>query len=191
MKIRLQILFIIALFLSCTNKADKSYPKIDTLSGKIEQQVVKSNHNLELDSILEDYLKGYKNPYSKDTSFFVGNDTLQIKIKHYCLLDSAISLPKRYLTIYNLDSFITHNFESKIQLRKNEILILNTTIKKENFAQFLNPELVKYGALLYPEIRKEDGRIFVDYSISIPLTDVGIPVHAEIKEDGTIIYAAH
>jgi hypothetical protein len=187
----LQILLIIALFFSCTNNASKSYTKNDTSLVKIKKQLVKSNHNHELDSALEDYLKGYKTPYTKDTSFLVGNDTLRIKIKHYCLLDSAISLPERYLTIYNLDSFITHNFESKIQLIKNEMLILNTIVKKESFAQFLNPELAKYGVLLYPGVRKEDDRIFIDYSISIPLTDVGIPVNIELKGDGTIIYSAH
>jgi hypothetical protein len=157
----------------------------------MRQQVVKNDPNHELNGILEDYLKGYKTPYTKDTSFLVGNDTLRIRIKHYCLLDSAISLPERYLTIYDLDSFITHNFESEIQLEKNETPISNTIIKKENFAQFLNPELVKYGVLLYPEVRIEKGRIFIDYSISIPLTDVGIPVNIELKGDGTIIYSAH
>jgi hypothetical protein len=50
---------------------------------------------------------------------------------------------------------------------------------------------VKCGVLLYPEVRKENGRIFIDYSISIPLTDVGMPVNVELKADGVIIYSTH
>jgi hypothetical protein len=144
-----------------------------------------------LTSNFNEYVAQYKNPCLIDSVFTIGADTFKLHLKHYCLMDSAIKVPKKYVDMYKLDSFVTHNFVTTVRLDKNNKTILQRTVYKKDFEKFLYPQLKEYGALFCPSMHLLNDTIELDYSISIPLTDVGIGVTMVINRDGTIAYKNH
>lgn len=52
----------------------------------------------------------------------------------------------------------------------------------------MHPEEEKYGALFYSGFKLLNDSIELHYSISIPLTDVGIGVVIRLDRDGRIVY---
>ncbi|MHA4810911.1 hypothetical protein ACX0G9_22580 [Flavitalea flava] len=98
---------------------------------------------------------------------------------------------KAYVYMYKLDSFVTHNFVTQVRLDKNNKTILQRTIYKEDFEKFLDSPLKDYATLRCPSLAISNGSIELDYSISIPLTDVGVGMTMMIKNDGTISYQNH
>jgi hypothetical protein len=90
------------------------------------------------------------------------------------------------LTGFHLDSFVTHNFVSDLAFEKEGREILRRSIVKNDFDKFLYPEEKSYGALLFPELRLGGDSIELGYSISIPLTDVGVGAHVAIYADGHV-----
>jgi hypothetical protein len=146
--------------------------------------------NQELASIYDEYIGRYKRPCIIDSVFAFGTDTFKMHFKHYCLMDSAITVPKQYVNIYKLDSFVTHNFVTEVKLDKNSKTIFQATVYKKNFEKFLYPQLKEYGILFCPEINLSRDTIELDYSISIPLTDIGVGVEMIINRDGSVVYKA-
>ncbi|HEX9502996.1 MAG TPA: hypothetical protein VF974_01575 [Patescibacteria group bacterium] len=149
------------------------------------------NPSDDLLTILKQCTDRYTHPVLIDSTYIIGGDTFHIHLKHYCLRDSGIVIPKSYVYMYKLDSFVTHNFVSMIRLDKNSQTILQKTIYKKDFEQFLDRSLQKYGALLLPYIYLENNTIKVGYSISVPLTDVGIGVSMLVNRDGSIVFKGH
>lgn len=128
----------------------------------------------ELGNIYSSYLLSYRDTTSLDTLIIRGRSNIQINFHHYCLLDSAVHIPSKYTKIYNIEKFITHNFASSLKIKVDDMNVLDTTITKLSFEKALPEYLKSYGVLLYPNISFETpGMIKIDYSISIPLTDVG------------------
>jgi hypothetical protein len=142
----------------------------------------------DLSSIFNDYIATYKIPCLIDSTFRIGGKTYSVHLKHYCLMDRAISVPKSYIYMYKLDSFVTHNFVSAVRVLRDGHVLFKSDIHKPDFKKLLNPELRKYGVLLCPEMRIVNDTINLDYSISIPLTDVGIGVSALLDSTGKITY---
>jgi hypothetical protein len=143
-----------------------------------------------LGDIFDDYIGKYNKLCLIDTTFKIGSDLFRLHQKYYCLMDSAIRVPKKYVYMYKVDSFVTHNFASDILLVKNNKEILRETLYKKDFQRLLPQELKAYGALFCPELEIKNDSIWLDYSISIPLTDVGIGVHTIIDKDGRLTYSA-
>jgi len=141
-----------------------------------------------LDSIYSQYVALYKHPYVIDSSFVIGGDRFHFYLKHFCLMDSAIRLPKRYTDIYKMDSFVTHNFTTELKMEMNNSVLYEKTVHKVDFNSFLFPEEKKYGVLLSPDFRRSDDTIRLRYSISIPLTDVGVGVTMMISKNGAVSY---
>lgn len=145
----------------------------------------------DLTTILNDYVAKYRNPYLIDSSFNIGDNAYRLYLKHYCLMDSAIKVPKKFIYMYHLDTFVTHNFATVIRLEKNKRTILQRKISKEDFETFLDPSLKEYGVLFSPSLRLSNGSILLDYSISIPLTDLGMGINAVVDTSGNIIFKKH
>jgi hypothetical protein len=162
-------------------ESDKTINKSPT-----NQLIKKDNLNEELKGIMEEYTGMYNKPFYIDTSYVVNSDTIHFLLKHYCLMDSAIEVPDKYVGIYQLHSFITHNFETIIKIHKNGKQFIEERIVKTDFDKYLHPDLKKFGVLLYPEIRYLKDSIELGYSISVPLTDVGVGLRAVINKNGSI-----
>lgn len=164
--------------------------------AKIQDSVVKENVSKpssdegaeELGNILSDYVQQYNNPYVSDSYYVFGEDTIKVSVRHFCLMDSAITISQKYVGIYKLDSLVTHNFVTLLRVEKNGREVVNRKVQKRDFEEYLDPYLKSYATLLYPDITKLEGSIAINYSISIPLTDIGIGVRVVIKPDGNILF---
>ena len=124
-----------------------------------------------------------------DSTVLLGLDTFSIKLTHKCLHDSGVIVPEKYLKPYGLKEFITHNFVSDILVKRNDSVILNRVVSKNDFGKVEEENLLKYGILIYPyigKVDKEKQQITIAYSLSIPLTDVGQSVRAIVNRNGTI-----
>jgi hypothetical protein len=83
---------------------------------------------------------------------------------------------------------MAHSLKSDVIIEKNGVRILVKRIEKKDFGSLVDGDLEKYAVLLYPEPGVTGDTIYLDYSISVPLTDVGIGVRASILKDGSIHY---
>ena len=141
---------------------------------------------IDLHKELQDYIKSYKDTVRVDTSFEYNHEKLKISFKHYCTYDSALHLPSKYIGMYALKEFTTHNFKSILKISSGGNLMIDTTITKEMFSDKIFEEEKSYGALLYPHLSFSDKVVTIDYSISIPLTDVGVGASLECGYDGKL-----
>jgi hypothetical protein len=144
------------------------------------KQKIKSQPRLEddptptLKSILHDELKRHHEITKVDTLFLLKRgDTLKVKLRHYCTYDGKINLPPRYLHMYGLKKFKAHNFITALQVKRNGRLIFKGFIKKDDFLNLLDDSLKKYGVLLFTNVEFDQDGLKIQYSITIPLTDVG------------------
>ena len=96
-------------------------------------------------------------------------------VRHYCLYDSLIIVPARYNFDTN-EAFITHNFESEILITRNGETLVKKKVTKADFQSELFSSLDSFGVMLPPTCRVENEKLKMDYSISIPVTDVGLGV---------------
>jgi len=172
-------LTLLFLFFACNNISPKD-TTINSGINKADSGSEKASNN-DPSSELLDYLKSYKNKVSFDTTIELTGNKLRLQVVHYCTFDSAIKVPEKYVDIYKINNFTTHDFNSSIKLFKNDTLTLDTIIRKNDFDKCLPGNLRSYGVLLFPNIRVDSGFLNVDYSISIPLTDVGIGVTLALK----------
>ncbi|RAJ83332.1 hypothetical protein CLV59_103296 [Chitinophaga dinghuensis] len=130
--------------------------------------------SVELSSIYNSYLQQYSDSIKIDTTFNYSGSKVQICFQHYCTYDSTLILPEKYIEIYGIKKFVTHSFESSLSVKMNGKRIIDTIIKRSMFEDTIQTELVKYGVLLYPNLTfNKKNQIEIDYSLSIPLTDVG------------------
>jgi hypothetical protein len=135
---------------------------------------------------LQNYIKGYKDTLKVDTSFAYNEKKLQISFRYYCTYDSALHLPGKYVGIYGLKEFTTHDFKSILKISVGKNLVIDTAITKEMFTDEIYEEEKLYGALLHPNLSFSDKSLAIDYSISIPLTDVGVGTSLECGYDGRL-----
>jgi hypothetical protein len=150
---------------------------------------VSGQNNAEtLSDIFNDYVARYKTICSIDSAFKIGTDTFVLHLQHYCLMDSAVDVPKKYVYMYKLDSFVTHSFITSLSIKKNNKIIVQRKISKRDFEKALYSELKDYGVLFCPSVTVLNGTINLAYSISIPLTDVGVSATAEIDRNGILIF---
>ena len=190
-KFILIILSIHFTILSCNNTEQSSVAQNqDTIVRTLRNQSIPDETgDDELREIMTEYISRYSSDYNFDSTFNRGSDNFQFKLRHHCLMDSAITISGRFVAMYNLDSFVTHNFESSLILLKNKDTILNTKIDKANFLSFVESPVSEFGVLLpHPNIYLTENGIEIRYSLSIPLTDLGTGVAAMVGIDGGISF---
>lgn len=127
-------------------------------------------------------------PDAIDSSFILNGENCKLHFKHYCLMDSIIKVPKKYLEPYGMDLFVTHNFASAVKVEKNSMVVVDTILYKKSFQKYLDDNLKSCGVLLYPTVNTSDGTIEINYSISIPLTDIGVAVGMNIDKKGKLTF---
>jgi hypothetical protein len=134
-----------------------------------------------------DYLASYNKIERIDTLIVDGTDSIHIHTKYYCLHDSTLVIPKKYnWGEKNAKDFVTHDFASKILILDNRDTIFNKVIKKEDFNNAIYEQLKKYAILFSPDFKynKTNQEFSFAYSISIPLTDVGVPASLVVNKKG-------
>ena len=83
--------------------------------------------------------------------------------------------------------FVTHNFVSDLIVITNKDTILKKHITKATFKSLLDTTLNKYATLLYPTLDIKNDSIRIHYSISIPVTDLGIGANLEFDKKGNYV----
>jgi hypothetical protein len=140
------------------------------------------------DEVKDDLLSKYNNVERIDTLMIIGKDSLHILEKYYCLHDSALVVPKKYLWGGDKSKdFVTHNFASNIVIIKNRDTIISKTFRVSDFNNVIFPEEKKYAILFSSNFlgyKKQYNSIVFGYSITIPLTDVGVPAYIAIDTKG-------
>jgi hypothetical protein len=172
--------------ISCNNQPSKSpqyapqKPSIDTTD----------NTGPGISDIVEEFRDSVQKESILDSSIIVGRDTISVRVKMEVIHGSDFLIPNKYLQEVQLDSFRAWNMRSTVEVFINSIPKSKIEIEKDDFAPLLDNSLRKYGILMYPEVDKIDkSGVAIDYSISIPFTDVGIGVVAKI-ENGIVSYSA-
>lgn len=171
----MRLLIIIVFYLySCSNK-----PQIKT----VDSNIVNSDTSEPEIDFRKEFIAYSGIPTKFDTSFIKDQINYRVHFRHYCMFDSALMIPSRYNIDTNLD-FVTHNFRSEFVLLSNQDTVLNKLIEKVMFSSLLDSSVRKYGTLLFPYISIERDSIEINYSITIPVTDVGIPVKVKFDLKG-------
>ncbi len=134
-----------------------------------------SDHEVvpELSQVMADYEKSTRDTLKVDTTLQRGSRSVHISFRHYALNDSALHIPDRYTELYKIKDYVTHNFVSSLTIVSDGVKVLDTVIRKELFNYRLQPVLKEYAVLFAPNVYFREDGIKLQYSISIPLTDVG------------------
>ncbi|AXY74409.1 hypothetical protein D3H65_10665 [Paraflavitalea soli] len=184
------LLLFTLLFTGCVNAPNQASDNLlDSIENSDSVLPVKpvidtSQEDHELDDIIKKYTLMYDDPIYIDSSYIISKDTFKITMKHYCLRDSAITVPNKYVEVYKLNNFVTHNFNTILTIKKNGVTVTEKNITKSDFENYLEENLRNYGVLLYPEVETMDSTVKINYSISIPLTDIGIGVSVMVDKYG-------
>jgi hypothetical protein len=172
-------------FISCSSPTMES--KI-VKRDNIEVVVSGVSADLEvLEKEQENHRKEIVSEYAKsltiDTSFSTANNTYTVFLKHYCTWDSALIVPAKY----NFDTeadFMTHNFQSELTVLEGVDTAFKRIITKADFSSQLYPALKNYATLSFPTLKLKTDSIEVFYSVSIPVTDVGIGASIQFDTKG-------
>jgi hypothetical protein len=191
------LFFTSVIFTGCSDIATTGKSKSADSTKRIKSSSVKAyeergvyNEEEEIKSFIRQMAQLCENPVTKDTVFIIGKDSISLTFNHNCTGDS-FPLPAKYLETYKLDRFFAHSLKSEIEVKKNGVSILNKRIEKRDFGSLIDGDLKEYAVLLYPNLGTTGDTIYIDYSISIPLTDIGIGVRANILKDGSIQYSSN
>ena len=188
-------LTIILIACQCNESPNGTVSSLDSANLKPKENAKEDSESLSndtsevdisTDDILNDYIQGYQKKTVFDSMYVVNSDTFQVVFRHYCLLDSGITVPLKYVSLYGLNQFVTHNFESRLIIKKNSKEIVDRKFIKKQFDDYLDEPLKKYGVLLYPEITVESNHLEINYSVSIPLTDIGTRIEMIVGNEGEI-----
>ena len=158
---------------ACTNaKQDSS-----SLKTKVDDS---TDSGIDLKQVREDFISSYSKPIVIDTSFYWQDTLYNVIFRHFATMDSALTVPSKY----NFDTskdFLTHNFKSQLLIIKNADTLQYRDITKQTFKEYLTPELDCCSTLLFPNFYIKGDTIEINYSLTIPVTDVGI--HVAVKFD--------
>lgn len=178
----LQLIALSILF-ACNNKtapvnsnpiASDTITPLDANTVYTEISTDTSHDEPTLESIVHDFVSKSTDPVHMDSSFTFNDAPYRLKVNYYCLFDSALIVPMQYVEMYGMMEFITNNYAADIKLFKNDDEILDTTISKNDFikkAKVKDP--IKYRLLFQPVINISPESVAVNFSLSVPLTDIG------------------
>lgn len=168
--------FCISLFLSC-------------VQSKREELSKNELNSADFSALRKDYVSGYNRAVTFDTVIICNQkERFHLKSSYYCLFDDGINLPGKYVWEDTTKSFTTHNFCHKVQIVLNEDTIFNKTISRNDFLYHLYPALQNYAVLMEPSFSfNQIDQVFeFSYSLSIPVTDVGLAIKLSTDKSGNI-----
>lgn len=124
-----------------------------------------------------------------DTTEYINRDTLRLVIHMARIPADSFPLPVKYLEDVDLKSFQAWNMSSTVRFFVNGRLQSERKITKEDFAGCTTDKNIRrYGVLMYPEVDSLDGQGFqINYSLTIPMTDVGTSVTMRSHGGGTAL----
>lgn len=115
-------------------------------------------------------IKNYSKKYLIDTAF---DGDIKVVAEYYCLFDSTVIIPQEYIWEGGMQRFITHNYKTNLRIYKKGDMIFCDTIAKQNFSCVNDSTLNNYGILMSPTVKFDSSKVELQYSFSIPVTDIG------------------
>jgi len=196
---RLSIIVSLICGCACNPKVTKNEKKPDTLNAYYSKKLnvapplnkaSDDNVGVTFEDVLSELRASYNKIETIDKQIIDGKDTLQLHETYYCLHDSSLKVPGRYMGPWGRDTtkdFIANTFATKIIMIKNRDTVLNKVFKKREFDKVLWDRLQQYAIIFsagYIGYSKNTGEFALGYSITIPLTDVGVPAEITVDKKG-------
>lgn len=161
-------------------------------TSKQQTKVAYDSANDNTEPSFEEVLAYLRAAYNKvehiDKTVIDGGDTLQLHETYYCLHDSSLVVPKFY--VWGGDTtknFTANTFATKIIVINNRDTVLNKVFKRMDFNSALWDRLRLYAVIMFPYYdgyNASEHKFALGYSITIPLTDVGVPASIAIDKKG-------
>lgn len=178
--LKLTCSLVLGTFLGCSTGSQKQTSVADTIKPFTKTDTVFNEEKEE--DFRQEFLALYQHPVFIDTIFSRNAKSYELLFRHFSTMDNKLVVPAKYNFDINKD-FVTHNFVSDLVVLSDKDTVFKKHISKSDFNKLLDsiPPLRKYATLLYPALAITNDSIYIHYSISIPVTDIGI--EAEIRFD--------
>jgi hypothetical protein len=140
--------------------------------------------------VLAELKASYNKIAHVDKTVIDGKDTLQLHETYYCLHDHSLVVPKMCIAAWGLKHpkpFIANTFATKIVVIDNRDTVLNRVFKRVDFNSALWDRLRQYAIIFsadYIGYDRQKHEFAMGYSITIPLTDVGLAAGVAIDKKG-------
>jgi hypothetical protein len=167
------VIILCLTIIACSSPQSKPVSQTDTISEEHDSET----------NFRKDFSLLYSNPISIDTSFDRKGKKYRALFRHFSTMDNALTIPAKYNFDTDTD-FVTHSFESELILLSERDTLFKQQITKLTFDKLLDSTLRKYSTLLYPDFYIETDSIKIHYSISIPVTDIGIGATISFDQKG-------
>lgn len=183
---RFSFCFIILTLLSCSSGSQKTNNQVDTTKSVAVTDTTQQEDEEEEVDFRKEFISLYQKPVLIDTFFIENGKKYKVVFHHFSTMDNGLVVPAKY----NFDThkdFTTHNFVSDLAVLSDKDTVFKKHITKATFNSLLDTldtPLNKYATLLYPTIKLHNDSIQIHYSISIPVTDVGIGVNIKFDKEG-------
>ena|GEM_PF-1409981 len=182
-KMRLSLI-IFSLILPCV-ACRQPAPEVETKTVVLIDTVDEEEPHLDFEqAVARKYIeRQYDKVQILDTSFVIDGLDYDFICRHFCNKEERLTVPAKY----NFDTkqdFKTYNFVTDLMLVSKKDTILRKRVEKIDFKIDSDTVLMNYATLLFPNISLKGDTISVNYSISIPGTDIGRPFSFQIAKDG-------
>lgn len=177
------ILLMIAACSKVNTAGSELNNNMDTLESSIQ-----NFHEPDFQEVLQEFKGLYLATITLDSVIEIHDDTLRVSLNHFSLSDSIL-VPTKYNWGAAKFDYHVRNFASQIRVFSNDQMVVDTTVTKDAFVNLLDANLKSYGVLLYPSYQgydSTDGAFIVNYSVSIPCTDIGELVTLRVRLDSTL-----
>lgn len=186
---RFIVYFVFLTLFGCSSGQQKANTHTDT----VKTVTGADSGGREDDATQTDFRQEFISLYQKlevvDTTFSDGGRTYRVIFHHFCTMDNGLVVPAKYNFDTNKD-FVTHNFASDLMMLSDKDTVFKKHITKSTFSSLLDTldtPLKKYAALLYPTLSIKNDSVQIYYSISIPVTDVGIGIEIKFDNKGNYV----
>ncbi len=172
------------------NGFDKKDKQVDTIKATEKTGTIQQKDDESEVDFRRDFISLYQKPVFIDTTFVDDDKTYEVIFHHFSKMDKGLVVPAKYNFDTNKD-FVTHNFVSDLPVLLNKDTLFKKHITKSTFHNLLDTldiPLKRYATLLYPNLTIKKGCVEIHYSISIPVTDVGIGVDIRFDKKGNYVF---
>lgn len=183
MKIVFFAVFFSLYFFSCSGVKEKSNRGVsvseDTAhKGGINMDDLNNKKDIsgDIDSLPFPDSTEYKSKVNIDSTFFSDNKKYTLVLWTDFDSSKSITIPQKYVGIYGLKKFTVFESYTRLKIFRGGQIWVDTTIRKSDFKSAVDSSLLKYGNLFFPTIAYNDSLIEISHSLSIPMTDIGVPV---------------
>lgn len=163
------------------------YPAPTVINDDMKSQSIDSSETEDEQGLArKEFISQYDTPLRIDTAVTFGDKKYDVVFIHSAIMDSSFIVPARYYFDTHSD-FIVHPFFSTLIVHARGDTLFKKDVKAAAFGRLLDTTLQRYATLLYPVVLLKPDSISIRYSISIPVTDIGIPATITFDYNGNQI----